>query len=172
MHGQFQEVGMQVAVGIPRQAYPGVVMVVADGVTLELDRRPPHVFDRLGFFLEEIMYPVSGEEQEGPLIAEVLEVGAAVPLAPAALEFGGRYVVLGEQLVIDLSQVLGVRDCALHIEPVPVLQVAQRQLLNESTHRGCRIVVVHRTPLTSKTPLLKGRDCFKAHSLEKPEPSQ
>ena len=100
--------------------------MVADGVTHELNRHPPHVFDHLGFFLEEIVYPVSGQEQEGSLVAEVLDTSDLFLFAPAALEFGDRDLVFGQQLLIHVSQILGLRNRALDIEPVTVLQVARR----------------------------------------------
>ncbi len=59
VQGQLQEVGFEVFVGAPFDAYPWMTRTPADGVTVEVNRVASGIAKVLTFFFKEVMMAMS-----------------------------------------------------------------------------------------------------------------
>lgn len=86
--GQLQEVGFEVLVGAPFDAYPWMTRTPADGVTVEVNRVAPGIAEVLALLLKEAMMAMSGYDEKKSIVAQILNAGLTTSLLASARVFG------------------------------------------------------------------------------------
>jgi hypothetical protein len=104
---------------------------VADAVTVELNRFPPHVSNLL-FLVSEKVCPFCCDEYERPVISQIVKVRLAEPLSSCPGPLGHVDAVSLDQLAVYRTGILSQRNRPAHVEPVAMLNISNGQLLNES----------------------------------------
>jgi len=82
----------------------------AHRVAVELERVRAHVADGTLVFLEEVIFPMRGENDEILLISEILQVSPAKTLSTPPLLLGRSNAVFREELLIYRLRSLTVRN--------------------------------------------------------------
>src|SRR5262249_18468761 len=99
--------------------------------------------DEAGLFLEKGVRAVGGEENEETPVADVLHARPSRPLPPGSRPLREPDAVTADELLVDPERVLPLRDGAGHVEPVPLTNVRNRELLNEPAHGSCHTAIRH-----------------------------
>ncbi len=97
-------------------------------------RLAPHVMQTLCFRLEKAVDTVAGDDDVKPLIAQVMDIGMPLALAPGARPLGHGNGVSLHDFSVRVYRVLVRRYQPRRIKIIPVREIAHRQLLNEARH--------------------------------------
>lgn len=92
------------------------------------------------------MLPLGRQDDEEPLVADVLKVGVPGFLPAGAGGFGDGDPVFGNQLLIHGPWVFALGNPTGHVEPVTVTQVAAGNLLDEALDGSRFGSVLHEPP--------------------------
>lgn len=132
---------------------------IADRVSLKANRAPAAIANLLLCF-EWVM--TLGCQQKKPMfVPNVLHIRQAFCLACRPLSFRKIDAVLRDQLSVDFLHFLPAWNSAAHIPPVPMPQVTDGNLLNESLGAVCNASVVHTEK--SNTSCVNWQEFFIAH---------
>src|SRR4051812_43566414 len=101
---------------------------VAHRVTKKLDRDLARVLNLASLQYEELVLPWCREQHEGIFVSKVLHVRKAKGFPPGASTFARRNPVPLDQLSIELSRVLSLRDSTRNVKHVAPCQVSNSKL--------------------------------------------
>ena len=123
---------------------------VTDGVPFEANRVSAAIADIL-LSSERVM--AFGTQKKKPILkSNVLHVRESSCLAMGSLAFGNVDAVFRHELTIDVVWILRARDSACRVPPIPVSQVGNRNLLNESFRGTGNTSILHRARINHNRP--------------------
>ena len=154
MAGSLKEEGFQFSISFWLNANTGVPFrsnvafgceagsTVTDGVPFKANRVSAAITDIL--LSSEWVMAFGTQENKPVLESNVLHVRESSCLAMGSLAFGNVDAIFRHELTIDVVWILRARDSACRVPPIPVSQVGNRNLLNESFRGTGNTSILHR----------------------------
>jgi len=142
--GSIGEVAFELLVGGAVNADAGVPLgfasalgsdgasAVGDGIALETDRVSAAVADLVSLLLLELVVAFGGQQHKPVSVSDVLHVGEAASFAIGFLTLVNVDAVFGDQFLVEESRIFAGLDSAGDVVPVPVSQIADGDLLDQS----------------------------------------
>ena len=169
MTGSLKKVGFQLGVSLWLNANTGVPFVgtaagrreagstIADRVAFESNRISTAITDIL--LSSEWVMAFGTQEKKPVLESNVLHVRESSCFAMGSLAFGNVDAVFRHKLSIDVVRILRAWDSAGRVPPIPVSQVGNSNLLNESFRGTGNTSILHRARINHNRPADgKGKD--------------
>jgi hypothetical protein len=162
MTGSLKKVGFQLGVSLWLNANTGVPFVgtaagrreagstIADRVAFESNRISTAITDIL--LSSEWVMAFGTQEKKPILISNVLHVRETSGLATGSLTLGDVDAVFRHKLSIDVVRILRAWDSAGRVPPIPVSQVGNSNLLNESFRGTGNTSILHRARINHNRP--------------------
>lgn len=139
------EVGFDVEVTPPVDSHAGASGTHAHRVALVANRGLAGILDA-DLLLEEAVLAVGREQDEEPLVPQVLNARRPRLLPPRPSELRDGQVVAFDDATVDVPNVSPLADAPRHVEVISVPEIRGRELLDETVERRC-LAPINEPPL-------------------------